>query len=108
MEGGIFPGMEFVPGGCPGGSLPVSSELLNMLLHVRPGRWWRGDSPPPPGDGVCPRRTSGGSLTVSSELLNMLLLVRPGRWRRGNLSGEGVRSGRFSGENGGCLYVNSN
>ena len=61
-----------------------------------------------PGDGVCPRRTSGGSLTVSSKLLNMLLHVRPGRWWRGNFLGEGVRFGRFSGANGGCLYVNSN
>ena len=25
-----------------GGSLPVSSELLNMLLHITLGRWWGG------------------------------------------------------------------
>ena len=87
------------------GSLPVSSQLLNMLLHVRPGRWWEGEFFR---DGVCPRRMSGGSLPVSYELIIMLLHVRPGRWWRGNFSGEGVRSGRFSGENGGCLYVNSN
>ena len=42
MEGGIFPGMEFVRGGCPGESLPVSSELLNMLLHVTLGCWLKG------------------------------------------------------------------
>ena len=67
------------------GSSAVISELLNMLSHVTPGRWWKGEFFP--GDGVRPRRTSGGSLTVSSELLNMLLHVRPGRWWRGNFPG---------------------
>ena len=45
MEWGIFPGEGVRPprsSGEKGGSLPVSSEVLNMLLHVRPGRWWRG------------------------------------------------------------------
>ena len=45
VEGGIVPGEGVRPhrsSGEKGGSLPVSSELLNMLLHVRPGRWWRG------------------------------------------------------------------
>ena len=45
MDGGIIPGREFVRGGRPvkRRSLPVSSELLNMLLHVTPGLWWTGE-----------------------------------------------------------------
>ena len=39
------------------GSLPVISELLNMLLHVTPGRLWTGYSSE---EGVRPRRMSGG------------------------------------------------
>ena len=43
-----------------------------------------------------------GSLFVSSELVNMLLHFTPGRWLRGEFfSGEGVRPGRSTGENGG-------
>ena len=49
-----------------------------------------------------------GEFTLSSELLNMLLHVRPGRWWRGEFFRDGVCSGRFFGENGGCLSVNSN
>ena len=80
-----------------GESLPVSSELLHMLLHVRPGRWWKGEFS---GDGVCLRTMSGRSLFVSSELVNMLLHFTPGRWLRGEFfSGEGVRPGRSSSEN---------
>ena len=52
-----------------GGCLPVSSELLNMLLHVTLGRWWRGD-------------LSGGFLRggpacsfLSSEFNDMLILT---------------------------------
>ena len=58
VEGGIFPGEGVRPhrsSGEKGGSFAGSSDLLNMLLHVRPGRWWRGDFS---GDGVCPRRMS--------------------------------------------------
>ena len=76
------------------GSLFVSSELLNMLLHVRPGRWWRGNFS---GGWSLSEEDVRGSLFVSSELLNMLLHVNPGRWLRGNFSGEGVRPGRSSG-----------
>ena len=91
-----------------------------MLLHVRPGRWWRGNFS---GDGVCPRRMSGGSLFVSSELLiegeifpgrefvlvglpvkigefvrkfqvtKMLLHVTLGRWWREDLSDGFLRGG---------------
>ena len=42
VEGVFFREREFVLIGLPvkkGRNLPVSSELLNMLLHVRPGRW---------------------------------------------------------------------
>ena len=39
-----------------GGSLFVSSELLNMLLHVKPGRWLRGEVFR---EGVRPGRFSG-------------------------------------------------
>ena len=44
--GGIFLGEGVRPhrsSGEKGGSLPVSSELLNMLINVRPGRLWRGE-----------------------------------------------------------------
>ena len=40
-----------------GGSLFVSSELLNMLLHVTPGRWLKGEFVP--GERVRPGRSSG-------------------------------------------------
>ena len=46
VKGEIFPGegvRSHRSSGEKGGSLPVSSELLNMLLHVRPERWWRGN-----------------------------------------------------------------
>ena len=45
--GEFFQAREFVLVGCPvkRGSLPVSSELLNMLFHFTPGRWWRGNFP---------------------------------------------------------------
>ena len=46
VEEGIFAGEGVHPhrsSGEKGGSLPVSSELLNMLLHVRPGHWWKGE-----------------------------------------------------------------
>ena len=59
VEGEFFREREFVLIGIPvkmGEFLPVSSQLLNMLLHVRPGRWWRGNFS---GDGVYPRRLSG-------------------------------------------------
>ena len=78
VEGGIFLGEGVRPhrsAGEKGGSLPVSSELLNMLLDVRPGRWWRGEF------------FRGWNLPeedVSYELLNMLIHVTPGRWWRGN------------------------
>ena len=57
VDGGFFWEREFVLIGLQvkRGSLPVSSELLNMLLDVRPGRLWRGNFS---GDGVCPRRMS--------------------------------------------------
>ena len=44
VKGRIFPGEGVRPrrSSVKRGSLPVSSELLNMLLHVRPGRWWKG------------------------------------------------------------------
>ena len=40
--GGYFVGDGVCPRRLYGGSLAVSSELLNMLLHVKPGRWLRG------------------------------------------------------------------
>ena len=45
--GEFFRAREFVLVGRPvkRGSLPVRSELLNMLFHVTPGRWWRGNFP---------------------------------------------------------------
>ena len=39
------------------GSLFVSSELLNMLLHVKLGRWLRGEAFP--GERVRPGSSSG-------------------------------------------------
>ena len=41
MEGGIFPGMEFVREGCPGEV--CSSVLSYQICHVTPGRWLRGN-----------------------------------------------------------------
>ena len=41
--GGIFPKDGVCPRRMSGGSLFVSSELLNMLLDVAPGRWLRGN-----------------------------------------------------------------
>ena len=44
-EGGYFFGDGVCPRRMYGGSLAVSSELLNMLLHVKPGRCLRGNFP---------------------------------------------------------------
>ena len=43
--GEIFPGWSFSEEDVRenGGSLFVSSELLNMLLNVKPGHWLRGN-----------------------------------------------------------------
>ena len=53
-------GEFFRDGVCPrrmsGGSLSVSYELQNMLLHVTPERWLRGICP---GEAVRPGRSSG-------------------------------------------------
>ena len=54
--GGIFPGWSLSEEDVRG-SLFVSSELLNMLLHVTPERWLRGEFFP--GEGVRPGRSSG-------------------------------------------------
>ena len=78
MWRGIFSGEEVRPhrsSGEKGGSLPVSSELLNMLLHVRPGRWWRGNFS---GEGVRSGRFSGENgrcLYVNSKLLKCYYLL---------------------------------
>ena len=90
VEGGIFSGEGVRPH-----RSSVSSELLNMLLHVRPGRWWRGNFP-----GRELVRKEGevrhGEF-VTSELLNTLLHATPGRWWRGNFPGkEFVPKGRGS------------
>ena len=102
VERGIFSGEGVRPHRSYGekeGSLPVSSELLNMLLHVRPERWWEGGGRNFFGGWSLSEEDVRGSLAVSSELLNMLLHVKPGRWLRGDVfSAEGVRSGRFSGD----------
>ena len=74
----------------------VSFELLNILINVRPGRWWRGI--------FFPRRElvrkgwgtfgKGGSF-VTSELVNMLSHFSPVRWwRGGGFFGKGIRSER--------------
>ena len=83
MWRGIFPGERVRPhrsSGEKGGSLPVSSELLNMLLHVRSGRWWKGEFFR---GWSLSEEDVRESLFVSCELLNMLLHVTPGRWSRG-------------------------
>ena len=88
VEGGIFLGERVRPHRSSGEnvrSLPVSSELLNILINVTPGRWWGGFF----------RGWSLSEEDVSSELLNMSFDVRPGRWWRGGIYPVG-----FSGEGG--------
>ena len=82
--GGIFLGERVRPHRSSGEnvrSLPVSSELLNMLIHVRPGRLWRGKFFP----GRELVRKGGekfgkGSSSVTSELVTMLSHFSPVRW----------------------------
>ena len=64
MEGEFFRGWSL-------SEEDVSSELLNMLINVRPGRLWSGEFF---------REWSLSEEDVSFELLNMLLDVRLGRW----------------------------
>ena len=91
--GGIFRGWSLFQENVRG-SLFVSSELLNMLLQVTPGRWLRGNFS---GEGVHPCRSSGenGEFVRQLQLTKMLLYVTHGRWWRGELSGGFLREGFF-------------
>ena len=58
----------------------VSSELLNMLIHVTPGRWWRVNFPGRELVRKGGKKFGKGSSSVISELVNMLSHFSPERW----------------------------
>ena len=93
MEGEFFRGSSLSEENVRG-SLFVSSELLNMLLHVTPGRWLRGDF-------FWGREFVLVGLPVKMrefarkfQVTKMLLHVTLGRWWRGGGFIRLVSSGR--------------
>ena len=77
------------------GSLLVSSELQNMLLHVTPGRWLRGKYFRRREFVLVGLPLKIGEFVRQFPVTKMLLHVTLGRWWRGDLSGEFLRGGLF-------------
>ena len=75
------------------GSLFVSSELLNMLLHVTPGRWLRGDFFPGREFVVVCLPVKMGEYVRKFQVTKMLLHINLGRWWSGDLSGGFLQGG---------------
>ena len=81
--GGIFFGHGVCPRRMSGGSLLVSSELLNMLLHVTPGRWLRGKYFRGREFILVGLPVKIGGFVRQFQVTKMLLHVTRGRWWRG-------------------------
>ena len=86
VEVGIFPEEGVRPhrsSGEKGGSLPVSSELLNMLVHVTPGRWLRGNFFRVMEFVLVGLPVKMGEFVRKFQVTKSLLHVTLGRWWRG-------------------------
>ena len=96
MWRGLFPGegiRPHRPSGEKGGSLPVSSELLNMVLHVTPGRWLRDEFFREREFVLVGLLVKMGEFVRKFQVTKMLLHLTLGRWLRGDLTGGFLRGG---------------
>ena len=90
--GGIFRGWSSSEEAVRG-SLFVSSELLNMLLRITPGRWLREEVFSGRKFVLVGLPVKMGEFVRKFEVTKMLLHVTLGRWWRGDLSGGFLRGG---------------